>query len=48
MPGSLWTGPINGVLLTVWSTGSFFAVLVDMGDTVADELMVSFDRISLE
>lgn len=44
----LWTGSLNGVLLQVWSTWLFFAVLVDLGDAVADELMLPFDRISLE
>lgn len=44
----LWTGSVNGVLLQVWSTWLFFAVLVDLGDAVAEELMVPFDRISLE
>lgn len=44
----LWTGSVNGVLLQVWSTWLFFAVLVDLGDAVADELMVPFDQISLE
>lgn len=44
----LWTGSSNGVLLQVWSTWLFFAVLVDLGDAVAEELMLPFDRISLE
>ncbi len=44
----LWTGAVNGVLLQVWSTWLFFAVLVDLGDAVAEELMLPFDRISLE
>ena len=44
----LWTGSQNGVLLQVWSTWLFFAVLVDLGDAVAEELMLPFDRISLE
>jgi hypothetical protein len=44
----LWTGSANGVLLQVWSTWLFFAVLVDLGDAVAEELMLPFDRISLE
>jgi hypothetical protein len=44
----LWTGSVNGVLLQVWSTWLFFAVLVDLGDAVAEELMVPFDQISLE
>lgn len=44
----LWTGSPNGVRLQVWSTWLFFAVLVDLGDAVAEELMLPFDRISLE
>lgn len=44
----LWTGSVNGVLLQVWSTWLFFAVLVDLGDAVAEELMVPLDQISLE
>ena len=44
----LWTGSVNGVLLQVWSTWLFFALLVDLGDAVAEELMLPFDRISLE
>jgi hypothetical protein len=44
----LWTGSVNGVLLQVWSTWLFFAVLVDLGDAVAEELQIEFDRISLE
>ena len=44
----LWTGSLNGILLQVWATWLFFAVLVDLGDAVANELMLPFDRISLE
>jgi hypothetical protein len=44
----LWTGSINGVKLQVWATWLFYAVLVDLGDAVADELSLPFDRISLE
>jgi len=44
----LWTGSENGVLLQVWSTWLFFAVLVDLGDAVANEMELEFDRISLE
>lgn len=44
----LWTGSINGVKLKVWATWLFYAVLVDLGDAVADELSLPFDRISLE
>ncbi len=43
----LWTGSINGVKLQVWATWLFYAVLVDLGDAVADELSIPFDRISL-
>ncbi len=44
----LWTGSINGIKLQVWATWLFYAVLVDLGDAVADELALPFDRISLE
>jgi hypothetical protein len=44
----LWTGSINGVKLQVWATWLFYAVLVDLGDAIADELGLPFDRISLE
>ena len=44
----LWTGSMNGVKLQVWATWLFYAVLVDLGDAVADELSLPFDRISLE
>ena len=44
----LWTGSINGVQLQIWATWLFYAVLVDLGDAVADELGVPFDSISLE
>ena len=44
----LWVGSENGVLLQVWATWLFYATLIDLGDAVAEELMVPFDRISLE
>jgi len=44
----LWTGSINGIKLQLWGTWLFYAVLVDLGDAVADELSLPFDRISLE
>lgn len=44
----LWTGSVNGLLLQIWATWLFYAVLVDLGDAVADEMGVPFDRISLE
>lgn len=44
----LWTGSINGIKLQIWATWLFYAVLVDLGDAVADELCLPFDEISLE
>lgn len=44
----LWTGSINGIQLQIWGTWLFYAVLVDLGDAVADELFLPFDSISLE
>ncbi|MEH1910764.1 MAG: IS4 family transposase [Nostoc sp.] len=44
----LWTGSINGIKLQLWATWLFYAVLIDLGDAVADELSLPFDDISLE
>ncbi len=44
----LWVGSINGVKLQIWGTWLFYAFLIDLGDAVADELSLPFDRISLE
>lgn len=44
----LWTGSINGIKLQIWATWLFYAVLVDLGDAVADEIELPFDCISLE
>jgi hypothetical protein len=44
----LWTGSLNGIQLQIWATWLFYAVLVDLGDAVADEMMLPFDQISLE
>ena len=44
----LWTGSLNGVQLQIWGTWLFYAVLVDLGDAVADQLSLPFNRISLE
>lgn len=44
----IWTGSLNGIKLQLWGTWLFYAVLVDLGDAVADELSLPFDRISLE
>lgn len=44
----LWTGSLNGIQLQIWATWLFFALLVDLGDAVADRLGLPFERISLE
>ncbi len=44
----LWVGSINGVKLQIWVTWLFYAILIDLGDAVAEELSLPFDRISLE
>jgi hypothetical protein len=44
----IWTGSLNGIKLQLWATWLFYAVLVDLGDAVADEVSLPFDRISLE
>jgi IS4 transposase len=44
----LWTGSRNGIQLQIWATWLFYALLVDLGDAVADALSLPFDRISLE
>ena len=44
----LWTGSINGIQLQIWATWLFYAILVDLGDAVADRLGLPFDLISLE
>ena len=44
----LWTGSINGIKLQIWATWLFYAVLVDLGDAVADEISLPVDPISLE
>jgi hypothetical protein len=44
----LWTGSLNGIQLQLWATWLFYALLVDLGDAVADRIGLPFDRISLE
>ncbi len=44
----IWTGSLNGIKLQLWGTWLFYAVLVDLGDAVASEVSLPFDRISLE
>jgi len=38
----------NRCKLQIWATWLFYAVLVDLGDAVADEVGVPFEQISLE
>ena len=42
----LWTGSLNGVQLQIWGTWLFYAILVDLGDAVADELKMPKEQIS--
>ncbi len=44
----LWTGSLNGIQLQIWVTWIFYAILVDLGDAVADRLSLPIDSISLE
>jgi hypothetical protein len=44
----LWVGSLNGIQLQIWGTWLFYAILVDLGDAVAEELSLSLDQISLE
>ena len=44
----LWTGSLNGIQWQLWATWLFYAILVDLGDAVADRIGVPFERISLE
>jgi hypothetical protein len=44
----LWTGSLNGIHLQIWATWLFYALLVDLGDALADRLGLPFDTISLE
>ena len=44
----LWVGSRNGVLLQVWATWLYYAVLIDLCDEVAEALHLPLDRISVE
>jgi IS4 transposase len=44
----LWTGSLNGIQLQIWGTWIFYAILVNLGDAVADRLSLPIDAISLE
>jgi IS4 transposase len=44
----LWTGSLNGIKLQIWATWLFYAILVDLGDAVAEELSLPLDDLSLE
>ena len=37
----LWTGSLNGVQLQIWGTWLFYAIWVDLGDSVADRLSLT-------
>ena len=36
----LWTGSLNGIQLQIWATWLFYALLVDLGDALADRMGV--------
>lgn len=44
----LWTGSINGVKLQIWATWLFYAVLIDVADTVANAFEIEAEKISIE
>jgi hypothetical protein len=44
----LWVGSLNGVQLQVWATFLFYAVLLDLGDEVAEVLQLPLAAISVE
>ena len=44
----VWTASLNEVQLQIWGTWLFYAILVDLGDAVAEELEILFEQISLE
>jgi Transposase DDE domain len=44
----LWTGSLNGVKLQIWATWLFYALLLDLADSVADQLQVPTESISIE
>jgi len=44
----LWTGSANGIALQVWATWLLYAVLIDLADQVAEQLMQPLAAISFE
>ena len=44
----LWTGSLHKVQLQIGETWLFYAILVDSGDGVAEELEIPFEQIYLE
>ena len=44
----LWTGSLHGIQLQIFGIWIFYALLVDLGDAVADQLSLPIDSISLE
>ncbi len=44
----LWTGSLNGIQLQIRGTWIFYALLVDLGEAVADQLSLPRDSILLE
>src|SRR6476661_3404189 len=44
----LWTGSLNDIQLPIWVNLIFYAILDDLGDSVAYQLSLAIDSISLE
>ena len=44
----LWTGTMNGIQVQIWASWLFYSVLADLGDAIANELGIPFERISLK
>ncbi|MEG4859573.1 hypothetical protein QUB75_18345, partial [Microcoleus sp. K1-B6] len=44
----LWTGSINGIKIQIWAAWLFYAVLLDVADSIADELELCSEKIFVE
>jgi len=44
----LWTGTMNGIQVQIWASWLLYSVLADLGDAIANELGIPFERISLK
>ncbi len=44
----LWTGTMNEIQVQIWASWLFYSVLADLGDAIANELGIPFERISMK